>query len=77
MLAFLPSLGKMLGMKLREYISAQRLTTAEFAKQAGASERAVIKWMRGERIPRPEMMARISAATKGKVTANDFFGTAA
>ena len=36
------------------------------------SEGAVKKWRYGERTPRPHQMARITAATDGQVTANDF-----
>ncbi|MCO5092032.1 helix-turn-helix transcriptional regulator [Bosea sp. (in: a-proteobacteria)] len=60
-------------MKLATYLTAQKLTHAEFAKAIGASTFAVGKWARGDRVPRPEAVAKIKAATQGQVTANDFF----
>lgn len=30
------------------------------------------KWMRGERVPRPDQQRRIYEITEGKVTPNDF-----
>lgn len=63
-------------MKLSAYLSQSGSTQADFAKAVGASQFAVGKWTRGERIPRPGALARIMAATGGKVTANDFFAPA-
>jgi DNA-binding transcriptional regulator YdaS (Cro superfamily) len=53
-----------------------RLTVAAFAATIGASEAAVGKWARGERIPRRAMMVRIQEATGGQVTAADFYAPA-
>lgn len=60
-------------MKLSTYLAQCGSTQAEFAKAIGASQFAVGKWTRGERIPRPALLAKITAHTGGKVTANDFF----
>jgi transcriptional regulator with XRE-family HTH domain len=60
-------------MNLRTYLRMQRVTVADFAAQIGASEAAVGKWTRGERIPRRAMMARIQTATNGQVTPADFY----
>ena len=60
-------------MKLALYLTANKLTYAEFAKAVGASTFAVGKWARGDRLPRPDALSKIVAATRGQVTANDFF----
>lgn len=60
-------------MKLKQYLHEKGLTDREFGEAVGASERAVIKWKRGERVPRPDAMSRIIEATSGLVTANDFY----
>ncbi|GLK78005.1 hypothetical protein GCM10008171_32590 [Methylopila jiangsuensis] len=54
------------------FIFDAEMTRAEFAALVGVSLGCVHKWARGERTPRPSQMARITAATGGKVTANDF-----
>lgn len=59
-------------MKLKSYISDNGMTYRQFGEKVGASERAVIKWCRGERVPRQEMLRKIEAGTAGTVTANDF-----
>lgn len=51
----------------------QKLSARKFAEIVGASDRAVIKWCRRERIPRLENMQAIADATGGKVTALDFY----
>ncbi len=61
-------------MQLDAFICDQSLTNEGFAKLLGedVSEWAVRKWRYGQRIPRPSMQQRISEATDGQVTANDF-----
>jgi transcriptional regulator with XRE-family HTH domain len=59
-------------MKLSDFLTAERLTSAEFAEQIGVSHKAVANWRRGARMPRPQVLTRIAAATRGQVTANDF-----
>ncbi|WP_442907408.1 helix-turn-helix domain-containing protein [Kaistia sp. MMO-174] len=60
-------------MKLAAYLLTHRLTNDAFGAKVGASPAAVRKWRYGERIPRPEQMSRIAAATGGEVTAADFY----
>jgi len=60
-------------MELKTYLNKQTLSCGDFGKLIGVTERAVIKWQRGERIPRQEYMQKIIAATGGEVTPNDFF----
>lgn len=65
-------MGTLCRMKLATFLADNGYTYADFAQKIGASTFAVGKWARGERLPRPAVLARITAATKGKVTANDF-----
>ena len=58
---------------LAKYLAEQGLSRAAFAKAIAVSEEAVRRYLSGERIPTRRIMQRIVAATKGKVTANDFF----
>lgn len=68
-----PKLGKIVGMKLVDFMRNHRLSDDEFAASVGGcSAFAVRKWKYGERIPRGETLNRIAAATGGAVTANDF-----
>jgi transcriptional regulator with XRE-family HTH domain len=59
-------------MNLRSYIVEQGLTHKEFGEQVDASERAVIKWCRGERMPRRKALEKIGHVTNGAVGAEDF-----
>lgn len=60
-------------MKLDDWLKAQKLTSAEFARSSGiGNKQAVHKYRHGERFPTPENLRRIHDATKGAVTANDF-----
>ena len=60
-------------MTLNEYLRTKPLAIEDFALQVGASEAAVKKWLRRDRLPRPAMLAKIEAATGGQVQPNDFF----
>ena len=60
-------------MNLATYLSRSKTTYEAFAQKIGVSPFAVGKWARGERVPRQVVMGRISAATEGSVTPNDFF----
>ena len=60
-------------MQLQAYLTSKGLSEKQFADQIGASESGVLKWVRRERIPRPEKMREISRITDGAVTAADFF----
>lgn len=56
------------GMHLRDYLSTHPITPGELAKQLGVTREAVRKYAAGERFPRPRIMDKLIAATKGKVT---------
>lgn len=47
-------------------------TAAAFSREVGVGHWTVQRWIRGDRMPRPMHLARITLATGGKVTANDF-----
>lgn len=60
-------------MKLRQWRTARGLSVSDLADKLQSSERAVIKWERGERRPRPGALAKIVSLTDGEVAPNDFF----
>ena len=60
-------------MKLASYLRQSGDSAAAFAVRIGTSRQAVGRWLRGERIPSPEAMARIVAVTAGAVQPNDFY----
>lgn len=62
-------------MNLASYLTNSKTTYEAFARKLGVSPFAVGKWVRGERMPRPAIMARISEATGGEVRPNDFFAS--
>jgi len=60
-------------MKLDDWLKAEKMTSAEFARISGIGDRqAVHKYRHGDRFPTPENLQRIRRATSGAVTANDF-----
>ena len=61
-------------MKLREYLDDRKFSADAFGGIVGVSGHAVLKWIRGERVPRPEIMEKIVKATRGTVQPNDFYG---
>lgn len=62
-------------MKLSEYLSENNLTQADFARVVGESPQNIERYVNGKRKPSDEtVMQRIADATKGEVTANDFYG---
>lgn len=63
-------------MRLSDYID-QNTTRGVFAARIRVSTMALSRYCNGLRMPKPRIMARIAAATGGKVTANDFFVPAA
>lgn len=58
---------------LQKFLKNNGKTTTSFAAEIGVSQSIVVKWMQGKCIPRPPIMARITAATGGLVTAADFY----
>lgn len=64
-------------MKLATYLEKHRISRTEFAERVGVSAEAIRLWMAGERQPRRKVMAAITEATGGEVTANDFYSVEA
>ncbi len=60
-------------MKLGDYVAKSRLTLSEFAETVGVSATSMSRYAAGKRVPRPEILRRIVAATGGAVRADDFF----
>lgn len=60
-------------MKLGEYLKDAELSLTEFAETVGVSEQSMSRYVAGKRLPRPEIMRRITRASGGRVEANDFF----
>lgn len=64
-------------MNLATYLEKHDMTATAFAAKIGVSIATVTRAARGEIMPSPETMRRIIEATNGKVTPNDFYGSAA
>jgi transcriptional regulator with XRE-family HTH domain len=60
-------------MQLNAYLKLKGISEKQFAQAVGCSEAGVKKWVRRERIPRPDAMREIMRVTDGAVTAADFF----
>ena len=65
-------------MRLADYLSANKLSAAEFAARIGVHRSTVSRWLEpvreGGEVFRPswDLLAKIRDATDGVVTANDF-----
>ena len=59
-------------MKLDSYLAAHAITQQRFAELIGCEQPTVARFLKG-RIPSPDLMVRITKATAGAVTPNDFF----
>lgn len=64
-------------MHLESYLKTNSISVTSFAAIIGAASRATIYRYINGRIPAPHIMAKISQATGGQVTANDFYNPAA
>lgn len=63
------------GMKLNDFLPANEISVAEFARRIGvAHEKTVYRYLSGERHPAPEIMKNIFRETDGRVTPLDFYG---
>lgn len=60
-------------MRLGDYLDANAMTQADFARRMGVSEGAVSKWVAGRATPRADMIGRIAADTGGAVAPADWF----
>lgn len=64
-------------MHLKDWLTANRVTVAAFARKIGRSSETVRRYTVGDRIPDRLTMPIISEMTGGEVTANDFFAISA
>lgn len=64
-------------MTLTSWLSKTKISDTDFAERIGVTRQALWRYKVAGRIPKPEIIARISKATNGKVTANDFVFRAA
>lgn len=60
-------------MRLTDYLTKEEITTSEFARRIGVDQMSVGRYRRGERIPRPDIMQKITVATGGRVGPADFY----
>lgn len=63
-------------MQLAQYLKRNKVSRAEFASRIGVDPVSVWRWENGRVFPL-RYIAAITAATEGKVTANDFIRGAA
>ncbi|USJ24686.1 helix-turn-helix domain-containing protein [Ensifer adhaerens] len=63
-------------MKLEQYLTAKNIKPSAFADGIGVAPSTITRILRGERTPRIELIAKIKAATGGKVTMEDFMEAA-
>ncbi len=59
-------------MQLGAWLKRQNIAAVDFAERVGVGPWSITRYVNGDRVPRPKVMARIIAATGGEVTANDF-----
>lgn len=59
-------------MRLQEYLTTNSVSRADFAVQIGVSTESVRRYLNG-RVPESSVMCKIIEATRGQVSANDFF----
>jgi glutamine synthetase len=60
-------------MKLGDFLKQAGISISQFAERARVSEAAMSRYIAGKRLPRPEILRRIIAATGGRVSANDLY----
>jgi len=60
-------------MHLKDYLSDQNMTQAEFAELLGVTHQAVNQWLRGRRFPRRELVVKIEKITGGNVKPSDWY----
>ena len=59
-------------MRLDVYLERNNITVEQFADSIGVHRTSIYRFMRGIAFPRPATIQKITAATEGRVTANDF-----
>lgn len=61
-------------MTLNEYMAKEQISMRDMAGSIGVTYEAIRKYANGERIPKPDILNKITRRTGGAVTANDFYG---
>ena len=61
-------------MTLQDYLDEQGLTHKAFAERICVTTASVWRYATGNRMPRPNIMRKIVAATDGAVQPQDFYG---
>lgn len=59
-------------MRLGEYLDANKITAAEFARRIGAGRGTVGRWVAGKRRPEWPWLEAIARETGGAVSPDDF-----
>lgn len=61
-------------MTLKDWLAENDITVPDFARKIRVkAAKTAYRYINGERIPNSRIMTRITAATNGAVTANDFY----
>tara|TARA_R100000655_G_scaffold40580_2_gene76326 strand:- start:21718 stop:21942 length:225 start_codon:yes stop_codon:yes gene_type:complete len=63
-------------VKLQEYLEKESLPMSKFSEVTGIKQDTLNKYKYGLRIPNRRNMDIIYQATKGEITADDFYATA-
>ena len=64
-------------MKLAAWLAKNKISPTEFARRLRKPQPTIWRYVNGDRIPDPQMMALIKKATRGEVMPNDFYAEAA
>lgn len=60
-------------MTLNEYMAQNSTSMRDVAAAIGVTYEAIRRYANGERIPKPDILNKITKLTGGAVTANDFY----
>ena len=60
-------------MKLEEWKNKKGISNTELSKALNITVTAVVRYLKGQRIPEANIMKRIFEFTKGRVQPNDFY----
>ncbi len=61
--------------KLKTYLKDNGISHDAFAKEVGATQATITRYVRGDRFPAPDMIVRIAVATKGMISASDWYSS--
>ena len=59
-------------MQLQQWLKKQSMPIMVFAERVGAHRSSIYRFIKGQTLPRREVLRRIAEVTRGQVTANDF-----